>query len=337
MKTIICKKPGKFVFTETAEPEPAKDEALIQVRNIGICGTDLHAYRGQQPFFEYPRILGHELSGEVIHPGSNPELQPGDQVVVNPYLSCGKCIACRHDRTNCCESLQVLGVHCDGGMRERITIPASNLIPAKGLGLDQMATVECLTIGAHAVRRSEIQAGEWAAVVGTGPIGIGVIQFAQAVGAHVIAVDVNEDRLDYCREVLGVDAIVNANSDPIYQLKELTGGDKPTTVYEVTGNKGSMEASFNFCSHGGQLVLVGLVKDSLSFDDPHFHKHELTLRSSRNGTEVDLRYVIKSIRAGKIDTENFITHRCGFNEMISQFDSWLQPETGVIKAMVELG
>ena len=97
-----------------------------------------------------------------------------------------------------------------------------------------------------------------------------------------------------------------------------------------------MEASFNFCAHGGQLVLVGLVKDHLSFDDPHFHKHELTLRSSRNGTEVDLRYVIESIRAGQIDTENFITHRCGLNEMISQFDSWLQPETGVIKAMVEL-
>ena len=224
MKTIICKKPGKFVFTETPEPEPAKDEALIKIRNIGICGTDLHAYRGPQPFFEYPRILGHELSGEVIHPGSNPELQPGDQVVVNPYLSCGKCIACRHDRTNCCESLQVLGVHCDGGMRERITVPASNLIPAKGLGLDQMFTVECLTIGAHAVRRSEIQAGRmgcclryrsnwnWCHSICTSGWGS---RHWQWMLMKTVSLLQGRPR---------VDAIVNANSDPVYQLKELTGG-----------------------------------------------------------------------------------------------------------------
>ena len=336
MKTIICEKPSQFNLTETPEPQPKQGEALVRIRNIGICGTDLHAYRGRQPFFEYPRILGHELSGEVLHPGNNPELRPGDPVVVNPYLPCGQCIACRRERTNCCETLQVLGVHCDGGMRERIAVPAANLLPAHGLGLDQMATVECLTIGAHAVRRAGLQAGDWTAVVGTGPIGIGVIQFAQAAGARVIAVDINEDRLRYCREVLGVEASANANADPVRQLQDLTGGDKPTTVFEVTGNKTSMEAAFDYCAHGGQLVLVGLVKDNLSFDDPHFHKHELTLKSSRNGTETDLRHVIDSIRLGKIDTANFITHRCGFHEMIDQFDSWLLPETGVIKAMVEM-
>ena len=336
MKTIVCEKPGRLTLTQTTEPEPKEGQALVRIRNIGICGTDLHAYQGRQPFFEYPRILGHELSGEVLDPGDDPTLRPGDPVVVNPYLQCGRCIACRRGRTNCCESLQVLGVHCDGGMRERIAVPADNLLPAHGLGLDQMATVECLTIGAHAVRRSEIEAGDWAAVVGTGPIGIGVIQFAQAAGARVIAVDINEDRLRHCREVLGVEATVNATTNPVRKLQDLTGGDKPTTVFEVTGNKASMESAFHYCAHGGQLVLVGLVKDSLSFDDPHFHKHELTLKSSRNGTREDLQHVIDAIRDNKVDTTHFITHRCGFDEMISQFDAWLLPETGVIKAMIEL-
>ena len=337
MKTIILEEPGRFVFTDTPEPEaPAEGEATVRIRNIGICGTDLHAYRGKQPFFEYPRILGHELSAEVVEPNGHSNLKTGMPVVVDPYLSCGKCIACRRGKTNCCQSLELFGVHIDGGMREFLNVPAQNLLPAEGLKMDQMATVECLNIGAHAVRRANLEPGETVAVVGTGPIGIGVIAFAKIAGARVIAVDINDGRLEYCRNVLNVDETVNALNDPVEALLELTQGDKPTAVFEVTGNKTSMENSFQYVSHGGQLILVGLVKGSLHFDDPHFHKHELSLKSSRNGTKEDLQYVIDCIRDGKVDTENFITHRCAFNEMIGQFDSWLLPETGVIKAMVEL-
>jgi 2-desacetyl-2-hydroxyethyl bacteriochlorophyllide A dehydrogenase len=337
MQTIILEETGKFVFTDTPEPErPAKGEATVRIRNIGICGTDLHAYRGKQPFFEYPRILGHELSAEVVEPNRHSKLKEGMPVVVDPYLSCGNCIACRRGKTNCCQSLKLFGVHIDGGMREYLNVPVDNLLPAEGLEMDQMATVECLNIGAHAVRRAELEPGETVAVVGTGPIGIGVIAFAKIAGARVIAVDINEGRLSYCRDVLKVDATVNALDNPVEALEELTQGDKPSVVFEVTGNKTSMENSFQYVSHGGQLILVGLVKDSLSFDDPHFHKHELSLKSSRNGTKEDLQYVIDCIRDGKVDTESFITHRCAFNEMISRFDSWLLPQTGVIKAMVEL-
>jgi len=337
MQTIILNKPGEFSLCDTPEPQaPSEGEALVRIRNIGICGTDLHAYQGNQPFFEYPRILGHELSAEVVEPNGNRGLKAGMPVVVDPYLSCGSCVACRRGRTNCCQSLELFGVHIDGGMREYLNVPVENLLLAEGLSMEQMATVECLNIGAHAVRRAELEPGETVAVVGTGPIGIGVIHFAKIAGARVIAVDINEGRLDYCRDVLKVDAVVNALDHPIEALQELTQGDKPTSVFEVTGNKVSMENSFEYVSHGGQLILVGLVKDSLRFDDPYFHKHEMSLKSSRNGTKEDLQLVIDSIRDGKVDTENFITHRCSFNEMIGQFDSWLLPETGVIKAMVEI-
>lgn len=337
MQTIILKKPGHFTLCDTDIPASVEaGESLVQIRNIGICGTDLHAYRGRQPFFDYPRILGHELSGIVVDANGATHLTEGLPVVVNPYLSCGECIACRRGRTNCCQSLQVLGVHCDGGMREFIKVPSGNLLPAKGLETEQMATVECLTIGAHAVRRAKLEPGETIAVVGTGPIGIGVIHFAKIAGARVIAVDVNQSRLDYCMDTLGVDAVVDARESPQSHLMELTNGDKPTAVFEVTGNKSSMENSFQYVSHGGQLVFVGLVKDALKFDDPHFHKHELTVKSSRNGTKGDLQHVIDSIRDGKVDTKSFITHRCSFQEMPGQFDSWLLPETGVIKAMVEI-
>lgn len=337
MQTIILEKPGQFTLCETNEPSfPGSGEALVRIRNIGICGTDLHAYRGRQPFFEYPRILGHELSAEVVDTNGATHLTEGMPVVVNPYLTCGECIACRRGRTNCCQSLQVLGVHCDGGMREFIKVPSENLLPAEGLEPEQMATAECLTIGAHAVRRAGLEPGETIVVVGTGPIGIGVIHFAKISGARVIAVDINQSRLGYCRDILGVDATVDARGGTESQLLELTNGDKPTSVFEVTGNKASMEASFQYVSHGGQLVFVGLVKDTLNFDDPHFHKHELTVKSSRNGTKEDLQHVICSIRDGKVNTGSFITHRCAFRDMPSQFDSWLLPETGVIKAMVEM-
>ena len=336
MKTITCQKPGELTLIETKMPEPKQGEALVRIRNIGICGTDLHAYKGRQPFFEYPRILGHELAAEVVDPGNSAGLNPGDPVVINPYLNCGRCIACRRGKGNCCQSLQVMGVHCDGGMREFLALPTENLLPADGLSLDQMATVECLTIGAHAVRRAELAPEETVAVVGTGPIGIGVIQFARKAGARIIAMDIQEERLKYCRNILEVEATVNALEKPVEALLDLTGGDKPTTVFEATGNKASMEQAFQYVSHGGQLVFVGLVKDQLSIDNPHFHKHELTLKSSRNSTPDDLRHVIDSMREGGITTSKFITHRSTFEEMIGQFDSWLLPETGVIKAMVEI-
>ncbi|TBL75338.1 zinc-binding alcohol dehydrogenase family protein [Paenibacillus thalictri] len=338
MKTIVCEEPYRFVLKETETPVPAAGEALIKIRRIGICGTDLHAYRGNQPFFTYPRILGHELSGEIA--GLGPETSGfalGDRVTVMPYLECGKCIACRSGRTNCCTSLLTLGVHCDGGMQEYYVMPVDHLIKADGLSLDQAAVVECLCIGAHAVERAALRQDEFALVIGAGPIGLGAMKYAKLAGAKVIAMDINEERLAFCKSWAPADYTVNVGNDPLRHIAEITGGDMPTAVLDATGNAKSMEASFQYAANGGRIVFVGLVKSDITFNDPEFHRKELTLMSSRNATRRNFEQVIDSIRGGHVDTDRFITHKSSFEQMIGVYDAWLKPETGVIKAMVEIG
>ncbi|UVI28515.1 zinc-binding alcohol dehydrogenase family protein [Paenibacillus spongiae] len=338
MKAIICEQIERFAMTELEEPPaPKAGEAVVRIRRIGVCGTDLHAYRGNQPFFTYPRILGHELAGIVEAVGDQvTALREGDQVSVIPYMECGHCIACRNGKTNCCTDMQVLGVHIDGGMRERMTLPADHLIRTEGLTLDQSAILEPLSIGAHAVRRSELRKGETVLVIGGGPIGLGVMALAKRQGARVIAMDVNDDRLAFCREWAMVDETVNARQEPALRLAELTNGEFPTVVFDATGSVHSMNDSFGMVAHGGKLVFVGLVKADITFHDPEFHKRELTLLASRNATITDFNAVMAAVRDGSIDATRYITHRAAFAEMIGQFEGWMQPGAGVIKAMVEL-
>jgi len=338
MKGIVCEQIGRFRMIELEEPSPSEGEAVVRIRRVGICGTDLHAFRGNQPFFTYPRILGHELSGVIERIGDNEAgLRPGDQVCIIPYLHCGTCAACRAGKTNCCVRMRVLGVHADGGMRERIAVPATHLLQADGLTLDEAALIETLSIGAHAVRRSGLQAGETALVVGAGPIGLGVMAFAKRAGAAVIAMDRNERRLALCREWAGVDHTVNAaDEEPAVRLSELTGGELAAAVFDATGNARSMEAAFGYIAHGGRLVYVGLVKGDIAFSDPEFHKRETTLMGSRNATREDFLHVLQAVRSGAVGTDGFITHRSTFGDMIESFGDWLDPGAGVVKAMVEL-
>ncbi|HZG77110.1 MAG TPA: zinc-binding alcohol dehydrogenase family protein, partial [Paenibacillus sp.] len=301
-----------------------------------ICGTDLHGYRGNQPYFTYPRILGHELSGIVRSVGAGVEgIAAGDRVAVVPYLHCGACIACRRGKTNCCTNMQVLGVHVDGGMRERIAVPAAQLIRTNELSLDQSAMLEPLAIGAHAVRRSGLTAADTVLVIGAGPIGLGVMAMAKRAGATVIAMDVNDERLELCRRIARADHAANALREPERTILEITNGDNPTVVFDATGNARSMAASFRYPAHGGTLVYVGLVKSDIAFDDPEFHKRELTLMGSRNATKEDFRSVMEALAAGAIDVSSYITHRAAFDDVTSVFESWLQPESKVMKAVVE--
>ncbi|QCX40335.1 zinc-binding alcohol dehydrogenase family protein [Aureibaculum algae] len=333
MKYIVCEKPGEFLLKEKEAPVRKENEALLQINKVGICGTDLHAYGGNQAFFTYPRILGHELASVVLEIGDNPKgIKAGDKVVVMPYLSCGKCIACRNGKTNCCTNISVLGVHGDGGMQEQITIPADILLLANNLSDDQMAIVEPLAIGAHAVRRANIQHNEIVAVVGCGPIGIGIMKLAQIAGAKVIAIDMNEQRLAYAKEKIGVDYIVKAGKDAADEISKITNGDLCTAVFDASGNKFALEACPDYMSHGGRFVLVGLSKGELTYTHPKIHAKEMTLMCSRNATTEDFEHVISVL--DQFPTESFITHNVPFTEMISHFDSWLKPEAGVIKATV---
>ncbi|HMR81909.1 MAG TPA: zinc-binding alcohol dehydrogenase family protein [Niabella sp.] len=337
MRTLICASPGLLEYGNMPVPEPEKDCAIIKIKRIGICGTDLHAYEGTQPFFNYPRILGHELSGELISFDNAPGFEKGEAVSLIPYFSCGTCIACRRSRPNCCADIKVFGVHIDGGMKEYISVPSKYLLHGEGLSFDELALVEPLAIGAHGVRRADVAPGDFVLIIGAGPIGLGTMEFARIAGAKVIALDVNEQRLQFCKENLEVHAAVNAlDKDVAGQLKEITGGDMPTSVIDATGNLRAINNAIHYLAHGGNYVLIGLQKEPFSFSHPEFHKRESTLMSSRNATRDDFEHVIKSMKAGRVNPKTYITHTVDFDEVKKSFESWLDPKTGVIKAMVQL-
>lgn len=337
MKYIVCEEPGKFLMKEKSIPTIDQEQVLLQIKTIGICGTDLHAYAGNQAFFQYPRILGHELGSQVLAVGKNVRnVQVGDKVLVMPYISCGKCIACRKGKTNCCTKIEVLGVHTDGGMQEKITVPANILLEVNDLSFQEIAIIEPLAIGAHALRRAALKEEEYIVVVGCGPIGLGIMKLAQIQGAKVIAVDVVEKRLHFAKDQIGVDFIVNALENPVETIAKITDGDLATAVFDASGNRRALESGPAYMAHGGRYVLVGLSKGDLTFQHPAIHAKETTLMCSRNATFEDFHLVIETLKTGQFPTASFITHTVPFDEMIAHFDNWLDPKAGVIKAMVTL-
>ncbi len=337
MKTLICSTPGNLEYINREKPLLTKGNAILKIKRIGICGTDLHAFEGTQPFFNYPRVLGHELSAEIIESDGADGFVNGETVTFTPYFYCGKCIACRNGRPNCCASINVCGVHSDGGMAEYLSVPSYSLLHGEGLTLDELALVEPMAIGAHSISRAGVRPGEFVLVIGAGPIGLGVMEFASLAKGKVIALDTNETRLKFCKKKLNVDHIISATeSDVTQQLLELTGGDMPMVVIDATGNLKAINNAFNYMAPTGCYVLVGLQKGDISFSHPEFHKREATLMSSRNATREDFQKVISTIKNGSIDLTKYITHRVKFDEVKNEFEKWLDPSSGVIKAMVEL-
>ncbi len=338
MKAIVLEEPGTLSLQDHAAPTgPGRDEALVQVRRVGICGTDLHAFGGNQNFFSYPRIMGHELAVDVLSIGATDDdldYSVGDTCCVIPYLNCGNCIACRRGKSNCCTQMQVLGVHIDGGMREQFILPTDKLLKADGVPLEHLALVEMLCIGAHAAKRARITPGENALIIGAGPIGLATAQFAKVAGADVTVMEVNQARLEFCADALGIDKLVDGRGDAMRQVKAQSGSELPTLVFDCTGSANSMHSAFDYVAHGGSLILVGHIKGDLTFSDPHFHSREMTLLASRNATPEDFSWVIDSLRAGDIDLSPWITHHATPESIVPEFPAWLDPATGVIKAML---
>lgn len=337
MRTLVCTQPGNFEYLDGITPELKQSHAILKIRRVGICGTDLHAFEGTQPFFEYPRILGHELAAELVAFDNAPGFSVGEPVTIIPYFYCGTCIACRSGKPNCCTRIKVCGVHQDGGMVDYLAVPSYSLVHGQGLSFDELALVEPLAIGAHAVRRAGITPGEYVLVVGAGPIGLGTMQLARIAGAKVIALDVNDHRLNFCREKLGITHVINALKDNVNEaLMTITGGDMPTVVMDATGNLKAINNAFSYMAHGARYVLIGLQKEAISFSHPEFHKREATLMSSRNATTADFEHVIDSMKKGLIDPKTYITHRVALEQVKDTFESWLDPSNGVIKAMVSM-
>jgi 2-desacetyl-2-hydroxyethyl bacteriochlorophyllide A dehydrogenase len=335
MLTVICETPGTLRAEDRPMPLRGDDEVLLRVKRVGVCGTDLHIFTGNQPYLNYPRVMGHELSGVIEEAPANSRLAPGDPVYVMPYLSCGKCVACRQGKTNCCVSIQVLGVHRDGAFTEYLTIPQAFVHKAEGVSLDQAAMVEFLAIGAHAVRRGNVQRGQRVLVVGAGPIGMAAMIFSKLRGAQVTALDTRKDRLDFCTAQLDMAASVEIGPDDEKQLAALTDNEYFDVVFDATGNPKAMERGFKFVAHGGTYVLISVVGATISFSDPEFHKRETTLVGSRNATTEDFETVLTAMRAGHIPDAALNTHRLALSDVPADFKNLLDPARGVVKAIVE--
>jgi alcohol dehydrogenase len=340
MKAILLEKPGKFEQVQINEPaQPGPGEALVRVHRVGICGTDYSGYLGKMPFYSYPRIPGHELGVEVVAVGAGVEnVKPGDRCSVEPYINDPDSYASRTGHPNCCEHLQVLGVHTDGGLRPRFLVPARKLHPSAKLTMEQLALVETLAIGCHAVDRGAPAPGDNVLVIGAGPIGLSVIEFTKLARARTIVFDLNEQRLDFCKRAMGIADTVPIKGDgsELKALQDLTGGVLAQVVIDATGNNKSMSNALNYVAFGGKLVFVGITTQEVSFGHPLMHRRELTLLASRNALPPDFDRIIRLIEEGQIDTRPWITHHAAFGEMIGEFPRWLRPETGVIKAIVEV-
>ncbi len=337
MQAVVCRQPGEIAIEDRPEPARGEGEVLVGVQRIGICGTDFHIYEGKHPYLQYPRIVGHEFSGAVIEAPEGSALKAGQTVVINPYVACGKCIACRNGKPNCCMQIGVLGVHRDGAMCERISVPARNVYPAGRLTVDQGAACEFLAIGAHAVARSEIIEGKRALVIGAGPIGLGVALFAKLAGGDVTIMDRDTERLSFAVEN-GIAARSIAADDKVVEaVAAATNSEGYDVVFDATGNKASMEGAFRHVAHGGTLVLVSIVTETITFSDPEFHKREMTVKGSRNATRADFERVITAIESGHVPLDKLISHRTSLAGAITDLPRWVREKRGLVKALVEIG
>jgi 2-desacetyl-2-hydroxyethyl bacteriochlorophyllide A dehydrogenase len=299
------------------------------VLTVGICGTDLHAFEGAQPFFTYPRILGHELAVEVIEAGAQAgDFRAGDRCAVNPYVTCGDCAACRRGKTNCCAKMCVIGVHADGGMRDRMLLPAKHLYKCQQLAPARIPLVETLGVGIHAVGRAAPEAGERAIVIGAGPIGLSVIEFLRLAGCDIGVVEKMPERLEFASRHHGLKRAYPSHEDARQE-------EPSTLVFDCTGDRASMEGAIHLVQQGGKLVFVGIVNDQISLFDPDLHRREATILASRNSTPVEHHRVLDLMESGTIDVSAWPMECAAPHSMEQRFPVWLRREAGIVKAVIE--
>lgn len=325
---------------EIDEPgAPGPGQALVRTHRMGVCGTDISCYLGKFPFFDFPRIPGHELGVEVLAVGEGVEdVAVGDRCSVEPYMNCGTCYACRRGAYNCCQNLKVIGVMMDGGLCESFLIRADKLHPSSNLTYDQLALVETLAIGCHANDRANPQPADHALIIGMGPIGLATLEFAKLTGARVSVMDMNPDRLEFVRQNYAVDHTIQFVGDgsELEQMKQATGGDMYQSIVDATGNRHSMSGALQYVASTGSLVYVGITTDEVVFRHPILHKPEASIVASRNALPGDFTRIIKLIEMGVIDTVPWITHRTDMDGVLTDFESYTKPETGVIKAVISV-
>jgi alcohol dehydrogenase len=341
MKALQLVEPKNWQRIDIPEPPaPGGGEVLVRVRRVGVCGTDIGGYLGKFPFFSYPRIPGHELGVDVLEIGPDvTNVKVGDRCSVEPYLNCQECYSCRRGFTNCCEHHKTLGVMCDGGLTERIILPARKLHPAPGLSSEQAALVETLAIGCHAVDRGMAKAGENVLVVGAGPIGLSALEFVKLSGARPIVADISESRLAFVRDVMGVPdtLLIKGDESDIVRLEAMTDNQRADLVIDATGNNRSMVRAMEFAAFAGRVVFVGITQQNLEFPHaPFLHRRELTILASRNALSKDFSRIISLIESKRINTDAWITHHASFSDVPRVFPDWIDPAAGVMKAIIHV-
>ena len=340
MKAISFHAKQTINVIDVDEPQaPREGEVLVGIHRVGICGTDTSAWLGKFPFFQFPRIPGHELGGEVLELGAGvTNCNVGDRVSVEPYMTNPASYSSQRGKTNCCNDMSVIGIHSNGGMCERIVMPAEKMHVNNALAYEQLALVETLAIGCHAVNRAQPKSSDNVLIVGAGPIGLTVLEFARVRGCRIIMMDINQDRLDFCGEKLGVEHTIAVQADGSHkaQLESMTDGNMCEVVFDATGHPGSMSAAPELVSFGGTLVFVGVTSEHVSIHHPTMHRREMTLMSSRNALSSEFGEVIALMESGKIQTDPWITHRSTMESLSGDFPTFLDPEAGVLKAMVHI-
>lgn len=335
IEALVCAAPGELAIVERSRTVRGEGEVLVKPRRVGICGTDYHIFEGKHPFLQYPRVMGHELAVEVVD-GGDSDFRPGEILVVNPYLACGTCIACRRGKPNCCTRIAVLGVHRDGGMTGLLSLPPQNLVRAEGLSVDACATVEFLAIGAHAVARTRLDATDRVLVIGAGPIGFGAVLFATLSGAKVTVMDRDAERLAVAQGIFAIEGTILADEGVDAKVAAVTDGDGFHAVFDATGNQASIEKGFAFVAHGGRYTLVSVVKGDITFTDADFHRKEMSIFGSRNALSADFERVIAAIRDGKVPVDRLITHRTTLAGAVADLPRWAHEKSGLIKAVIEI-
>jgi len=336
IEALVCVQPGELKVEQRQAPKAEPGHVLVRPRRVGICGTDYHIYEGNQPYLNYPRVMGHELAVEVVENNTGTGPAVGSICVVNPYLACGECHACKRGKPNCCMRIQVLGVHRDGGMTGLLSLPPGNLIHAEGLSADECAMVEFLAIGAHAVRRGAVTPEDRVLVIGAGPIGLGAGLFASLSGGAVTVMDRDPERLETVGKLYPIAGTILAEGDVAKTVADATSGVGFDVVFDATGSRRSIEIGFNYIAHGGRYVLVSIVQGDITFTDSDFHRREATLLGSRNALNADFERVIGAIRDGKVKSSAWITHRTSLAGAVTDLPRWAKEKTGLIKALIEI-
>jgi len=337
MKAVVLEGPGQAGIKNVHAPEaPGEGEVLLQVRMVGLCGSDLNSYRGRNPMVSYPRILGHEVAATVVEAGAGAsQWQAGTAVTLSPYSSCGLCTACLRGRSNACQFNQTLGVQRDGALTELIAVPAARLFRAD-LTLKELCLVEPLTVGFHAAARGRVAAGDTVAVFGCGGVGLGAVAGAAFRGATVIGVDLDESKLATARKAGAAYSINSADEDLHARLAELTGGRGPDVVIEAIGLPETFRAAVEEVAFTGRVIYIGYAKEQVAYETRLFVQKELDILGSRNARREDFCDVIRMLEAHRFPVDDAVTHTVPIDETPAILEAWSRELARFTKIMVEV-